>query len=55
MLRDGRITESERNDLSLDEFDPVNYIEDYPTEAIIEKVFNRFAVHRTKGRKSVDL
>ena len=42
MLRDGRITESERNDLSLDEFDPINYIEDYAIDAIIEKVFNIF-------------
>ena len=44
MLRDGRITESERNDLSLDEFDPINYIEDFATDAIIEKVFNIFSV-----------
>ena len=30
MLRDGRIDESDKNDISLDEFDPANDIEDYP-------------------------
>ena len=38
MLRDGRINESSKNDVSLDEFDPANDIEDYPAD---DKVINK--------------
>ena len=38
MLRDGRIDESKMNDVSLDEFDPANDIDDYPADDQPEKV-----------------